>query len=289
MTVAPIAATGTRILRRPRRPRIDLASLQAAWGGASIEGAGPGSGIASSWRQSAETSNPAKVAVALAVRPKSGTPVVPSIGHHGQDVPRWCQCAGLEPHCLSSLSSWPRLRTQSIAVGRPPGIISRAKARSKRNSISGPTDRLGNRHVAGARIAPGKRMPPHKQQLKNHDCQTKIVMVMRPDHTGERLGLQLGRSERLDANLAEEPSSTGRDLERVAVDQFDRCVLIDQHAAVVDVADDTACIVNRAKCSRGVGRRPDQEAPVGGLEINPPALRAVKMVDVLVTRNPWHQ
>lgn len=61
-------------------------------------------------------------------------------------------------------------------------------------------------------------MAPHEQEEERHDCQAEIVVCRIAHDPGERPTLELGRSERLHADLAEEAPAAVGHLEAVAVD-----------------------------------------------------------------------
>src|SRR5260370_4562075 len=132
-------------------------------------------------------------------------------------------------------------------------------------------------------------MAPHEEHEENQDGQSEVVVILVADDTFERFALQLGRSEGLDAHLAKKTAAPVDHLEAVAVDQANRCVLRDEHAAMIDVADDATGLVDHAKSSGGIGGRADKKAPVCTLEIDSAALGAVKVVNVLAPGDFWHQ
>ena len=108
-------------------------------------------------------------------------------------------------------------------------------------------DRLLDRHVALAQVAAGKGMATHEQDQEDHHRQAEIVVVLAPDHAGQRAVLQLRRGEDRHPDIAREASAPGRDLEKIAIDQPHPRIGADQDGAVIDVGDDGALGMHRAK------------------------------------------
>lgn len=130
-------------------------------------------------------------------------------------------------------------------------------------------------------------MAAHEQDLEDQDSQAESVVIHRADHV-QRAPLELRRDVGGDADPAEELPAAGLDLEAVAIDQADRRLPGDQRVAMVDVPYQVPVLVDHGEGPGEVGRGMEQEPPGGVGERAEPALRAVKVVDLLVPGDLRH-
>lgn len=99
-------------------------------------------------------------------------------------------------------------------------------------------DRLRQRHLAPGH--PRIRMPTQKQHLEQEDRQAERILLLGSHDAAQRATLQLGRGVFGNADAA----AMFVDLHAVGVDQGYSCIGSNQHAGMVDIADDDACVVN---------------------------------------------
>jgi len=128
-------------------------------------------------------------------------------------------------------------------------------------------DRSLHRHFAGPEESTGKRMPRHKEHLKDDDGEPKVIVVWGSHNPliGANI-LKLRRLMRRCADFAVPPRAIYRYLIRITVNQTDCRFTADKQVTVVHVANDVPALVNNRKCSRRVRGTPDQELPTSGWE-----------------------
>ena len=125
--------------------------------------------------------------------------------------------------------------------------------------------------------------------MEDQNREAEAIVIGRAEDIAQFLRLQLGRREVGRADGAGERAAVRGDLERVAVDHADAHPLINQQVALVDVAHDDVCGVQRLECGGGVASGEDHVMPADFGEVAAAVGGAVELVELFGIIHPDHQ
>lgn len=149
-------------------------------------------------------------------------------------------------------------------------------------------DCLAQAQVTRTAVAAGIRVLSHAKQLEDRDGEAEIVMGDSALDLAQFDAVELRRSEVLRAHDAGVGAPTEFELEAVRINQRDRGIFRDQHTGMIEISDDAAGLVHGGDGSCNVLSRPDQEAIVGGREVQLARLGTVELVDRAVSGDQAH-
>jgi hypothetical protein len=136
-------------------------------------------------------------------------------------------------------------------------------------------------------------MASEKEELKDQHRKPKCIVIGGPNQSGERLALQfrgrMGRNADGTKVVSLIMSLPLKDLKAVAVDQLYHSLLGNEHAAMVDIADDMTMLMYSREGAREIRRSMDEKRQAGIWELAQPRLGAIENVYLTIIPDPRHE